>query len=39
MVVPQLMRLFGQYDIAEDFDKELPASGSASIRGRTLETL
>jgi len=39
MVVPQLMRLYGQYDIAEGFDKELLASGVASTRGRTLETL
>jgi hypothetical protein len=39
MVVPQLMRLSGQYDIAEAFDKEVPASGPALGRGRTPETL
>jgi hypothetical protein len=39
MVVPQLMRLCGQYDIAEGFDKEVPAPERASTRGRNLETL
>jgi len=39
MVVPQLMRLYGQYDIAEGFDKEQTGSAAASTRGRILETM